>query len=519
MGRIIFNEDPNHFVYSRSAIGVKELTDDMVRDFILQYKDTQITDFMLCTNASTVWFDCKQMKDIIAQYKEWLANGKHLVYKTNDPGFHCIGLLADYYDRTGKVMQDVWIGTLREIGIRPWVSVRMNDIHDCTLEDSILFSDFYRRNKHKNRASHRGADGYFDYALDYANPEVREHYLLVIKETLDRFDTDGIEFDWMREIFSIGIGREYEGIDVLTDFMAQAYALVKEAEKKRGHEIEIGIRMPDTVEKALRLGFDVIEWVDRGWIDLITVTPRWSSVDNDMPIDVWKRIFRNKPVTIAAGLEILIDPYNRRGRKFIFNNFESAVGSACANLFMGADATYLFNYMDNPGRDAKFDQREEKNDLLYGESYRKLLCTVGDYEICKKEKRRHIITYNDVSAIGAEAKKQLPIAVSGKDGKCNGFRALRLVTGEIPENAEAKIILGFSPEQDPDPSLLRVYLSARPCRYEGEIGRQSLQYEDMRYFVFRPESSADLPPVSVIEIGLLDGKLTLHWAEIEIDPS
>ena len=517
MARIIFNEDPNHFIYSRSAAGVTSLTDDTVRDFILQYQGTQITDFMLCTTASAAWFDSEKTKGMIAQYKEWLAEKKYLMYRTNDPGFSHIKLLADYYDRTGKVMQDVWIETLREIGIRPWISIRMNDIHDCKQEDSILFSDFYRANRHRLRASHRPTDDYFDYALDYMYPEVREHYLTMIGETLDRFDTDGIEIDWMREIYSVGIGREYEGIAVLNDFMARVYALVKAAEEKRAHRIEIGVRMPETPEMALRFGFDIFEWVERGYVDLITVTPRWSSVNNDMPIDLWTRIFRGKPVTIAAGLEILIDAYNRRGRRYMPNCFESAIGSACANLFMGADATYLFNYMDAP--QYEHEGADGEHSLLHGETYRKFLCTVGDYESCQKEKRRHIVTYGDVSAIGAPGRKPLPVTVAGQDGKAFGYRTLRLVTGEIPKGADVRIVLGILPEEPFDPSALRVYLSARPCRLVGEVAAASLQYADMRYFVFVPETDEVLPPVSVIEIGITEGRQTVHWAEIDIDPT
>ena len=158
------------------------------------------------------------------------------------------------------------------------------------------------------------------------------------------------------------------------------------------------------------------------------------------------------------------------------------------------------------------------DDLLYGETYQKLLRTVGDYDACQSTKRRHVITYSDVSAIGAQGQKQLPAAVSGKNGKTDGFRDLRLVTGEIPENAKVRVILGFAPDETLDPSLLRVYLSARPCRYEGEAEPKSPRYPDMRYFAFVPETEERLPPVSIIELGLADGKQTLHWAEIEIEP-
>lgn len=510
MGRIIFNEDPNHFIYSRAKAGCKKITKEDLVDFIKQYEGTDVTDFMICVGASIPWYRSERLKDVITQYKEWVRDGKDKLYMGGETElvFSCIGLLVDYTEECGESFYDTWIPTLREIGIRPWLSIRMNDIHECTQEDSILFSDFYRENREHNRASHRGAIGYFDYALDYMNENVREHYLTVIEDALESFDADGLELDWMREIYSITIGREYEGVAVFNAFMREVYAMVKRMEEKRGHKISIAVRLPDTPEKALRLGFDVFDWVENELIDLITVTPRWSSVDNDMPIDLWKRIFKGKPVEIAAGLEILIDAYNRRGRKYEYNTLETAIGSVCANLWQGADATYLFNYMDIPAA-------KEEHTFLTGERYREFLKTVGDYEKCVSATRRHVVTYNDVSAIGAEGKKQLPVRLWG-DGKPSNYQALRLVTGDIPRYRRVNVVLGIEADGDFDISALFVYLSAKKCDFLEERAPFAQQYTDMRYFVYTLENDGTLPPVSVIEIGLSEGKATVHWAEIEI---
>lgn len=510
MGRIIFNEDPNHFIYSRAKAGYKKITKEDLVDFIKQYEGTDVTDFMICVGASIPWYRSKRLKDIITQYKEWVRDGKDKLYLGGETEliFSCINLLTEYEEVYGEVFYDTWIPTLREIGIRPWLSIRMNDIHECTQEDSILFSDFYRENRAHNRASHRGAIEYYDYALDYMNENVRKHYLTVIEDALERFDTDGLELDWMREIYSITIGREYEGISVINAFMREVYAMVKRMEEKRGHKIPIAVRLPDTPEKALRLGFDVFDWMENGLIDLITVTPRWSSVDNDMPIDLWKRIFKGKPVEIAAGLEILIDAYNRRGRKYECNTFETAVGSACANLWQGADATYLFNYMDVPAA-------KEDHAFLTGERYREFLKTVGDYEKCVSAKRRHVVTYNDVSAIGVNGKKQLPVRLLG-DGKPSNYQALRLVTGDIPRGRAVNVILGIEAEDPFDGNTFSVYLSARKCEFLAERAPFAQQYTDMRYVVYTLENDGTLPPVSVIEMGISEGNATVHWAEIEI---
>ena len=76
MGKIFFNEDPNHFVFSRKKAGYKRITMQQARDFILQYQGTQITDFFVCLGASSTWYDSTAVGNVVEQYNRWLAEGK-----------------------------------------------------------------------------------------------------------------------------------------------------------------------------------------------------------------------------------------------------------------------------------------------------------------------------------------------------------------------------------------------------------------------------------------------------------
>ena len=506
MGKIFFNEDPNHFVFSRKKAGYQTITMQDARDFIMQYKDTQITDFFVCLGASSAWYDSILTDNVVQKYDRWLAQGKTDENETNTV-VSSVRLVKDFIETYGTSLQAVWIDTLREIGINPWISIRMNDIHEASAEDSILFSEFFRENRRLNRVSHRKPAGYYDYALDYLFPEVRNYYLTVIEDALMHFDMYGIELDFMREIYCIGVGREYEGIAVMNAFMRDVFALVKKAEVRLCHSVKIAVRLPDTPEKALRLGFDFFDWIDAGIVDHITVTPRWSSSDNHMPVDIWKKILRGTGVTLAAGQEMLIDAYNRQGRKYLYNTYETAVATACAHHFEGADAVYLFNYMDMP---VPFDDRECS---LYADEalYRKFLCTAGDYGLCAAEKRRHVITYDDVYAIGVPTQKQLPRMLSS-----GGYTALRIATGKISADRKVFVILGVDAE-DCRAEDITVYLNAKPCAFVDERAPIAQQYPDMHYYAFEAENNGDIAPVCVIEIGLSEGKATVHWAEIEID--
>ncbi len=517
MGKIFFNEDPNHFVFSRKAAGYERITMEEAKDFILQYKDTQITDFFVCLGASGSWYDSQKTDNIMQNYRRWLEEGKTDEADT-DIVVSSVSLVEKFYRDYGTSLQAVWVETLREIGIHPWISIRMNDIHEAGAEESILHSGFFRKNREKNRVSHREPAGYYDYALDYMFEEVREHYLTVIGEALERFDVFGLELDFMREIYSLGIGREYEGTAVINAFMRNVYALVKEAEVRFGHEVKIAVRLPDTPEKALRLGFDFFDWTEAGIVDCIIVTPRWASSDNHMPIDLWKKILKGKGVTLAAGQEILISAYNRRGFTPRYNTYETAIATACAHHFQGADAIYLFNYMDAlpKGDSLETDDGREFSLCLDREIYGKFLRTAGDYTLCASARRRHVVTYSDVNAVGVTSRRQLPVRLSGRKEKPTEFSALRIATGKIAPSQRISAVLGFSREEAFEPEEIRVYLNAKLCRFVGEEKPRDPQYPDMRYLRFEAENDGNAIPVCVLEIGIREGKTELHWAEIEI---
>ena len=516
MGKIFFNEDPNHFVFTRKMAGYERITMDDARDFIMQYKDTQITDFFVCLGASGNWYDSEKTENVMQNYRRWVAEGKTDENDTNVV-VSSVRLIDNFYQDYGTSVQKVWVDTLREIGINPWVSIRMNDIHNAGDAESILHSEFFRKNREKNRVSHREPAGYYDYALDYMFDEVRAHYLTVIEEALERFDVEGIELDFMREIYSIGVGREYEGTFVINAFMRAVYALVKDAEKRHGHAVKIAVRLPDTPEKSLRFGFDFFDWVEAGIVDCLIVTPRWASSDNHMPIDLWKKILKGKNVTLAAGQEILIRPYNRRGFAPQCNTYETAIATACAHHFQDADAIYLFNYMDSADKNGTGITEDGSDMSLCGNQdiYMKFLRTAGDYDLSAAAHRRHLVTYSDVSAVGVTSRKQLPVRFFGKRDEPTAFSALRIATGKVLPAQKIKVVLGFSGEAYA-PEDIRVFLNAKPCRLIGEQAPHTQQWRDLRYFGFEAENDGNFSPVSVIEIGLCEGKTELHWAEIEI---
>lgn len=501
---VFFNEDPNHFVFERMRAGKESITEADINSFIDQYKGTDITDFLVCLNASMCWYPSKKTDNAIDKYRDWRATGKTSGDREGTVTWGA-KMNSDIYD-SGLDYRRMWINRLREIGIRPWISIRMNDIHGSMKKGDFLNSALVEAHPEYRRTPYREPVSNYDYALDYMREDVRKYYLTVIEEALASFDCDGIELDFMREAYCLCIGREYEGTAVMTDFMREAHRLISAAGEKRGKQLKTAIRLPADPELALRLGFDVFTWVDEGLVDVITITSRWSSMDNNMPIDIWKRIFAKRNVIILAGLEILCEPYPRRPRKYLTNTLESARGSCCAYLSMGADGMYLFNYMDTIAHEP------EKGDCLANRGMDEFLRSAGSPELLAESDRRHIVTYCDISAAGAARVRMLPAKVSDSD-----YSLLRIPTGHIPSDKHVRLVLGFTGETgDEKPAA---YANAKPCACIGKIPYALPMYDDIEYYAFEIENDGKLPPVTVAEIYCRGGKGTVSWAEIQITQS
>ena len=98
--------------------------------------------------------------------------------------------------------------------------------------------------------------------------------MALIVETLDRYDIDGLELDFMREPYLFSANKEAEGAPILTEWIRQVRKKVDAAAAKRGHPISLGVRAPSRPETASKMGIEAVDWAKEGLIDVLVVTPR-----------------------------------------------------------------------------------------------------------------------------------------------------------------------------------------------------------------------------------------------------
>ena len=277
----------------------------------------------------------------------------------------------------------------RHHGISPWISIRMNDVH----ENDNLAHPFHSPLWRKPEFFRKGHPGYYARGLDYAHAEVRDHYKALIVETLERYDIDGLELDFMREPYLFSKGEEQAGGKILTEWLRGIRRLADQTAARRKHPIMLGVRVPSEPGTALGLGLYAPTWAKEGLVGLVVATPRWRTMHFDIPLRKWRSLLGDS-VTLAGGLETRCQP--RIGAPVRHMDPECAAGAAVAVLSGGADVVYLFNHFQK-GRWSPADYQRRLN------AFRSL------NESCKLP-RRHVLTHREIVVPGQSYRPPLPAA-------------------------------------------------------------------------------------------------------------
>lgn len=440
---IALNEDFSHFFFTRSP---DEMTEAGVDALIDAYAGTQVREVLFCVNCmrANVASRCRQAiwegydpdagddqpffagvaPDKRASLRHWVHNALLLHRRGIDP-----------YAR--------WIARSRERGLSPWLSIRMNDVHNADQPENPMHDRFWREHPEYRRVPWR-AEAWVDRALDYGRPEVREYQMAFIREQVERYDVDGVELDWMRFGYHLRPGSEEEGAAILTAFTAEVRRLLDARAKQLGHPVRLGARVPTRPETALGLGLDAVAWARQGLVDFLVVTPFHHTIEFDMPIELWKQLLDGTRTTLAAGLDTPLQPY--LGVPSQFNTVETMRGAACALLGRGADRIYLFNVMDDKG-------------------YRPLLREAGALESMAGKPRRHVVTFSDTWAPGEPRPSALPRPCAR--GRSAEFR---VPVGPAPQPGQpVQVRLGLLPADPAPGGEIEVRVNGDTCAFAGAL--------------------------------------------------
>ncbi len=495
--RLLVNADDSHWWgFWNTLAENKTFDEDSLNAYVMQYADSGVTDLLF-----NIFGQSSDTPTQVLTFRGDLYGRTEQHGNPVDYGNY-MGL-NELYNKQKIDIFAVWIEKCREVGIRPWLSLRMNDCHDPDEAASQLRGELFYTAE-ENGWTIGEEYGYYRHCVNYAVPEIRKLMLDYTREQLLRYDVFGIELDFMREIYCFDYlhADNDEIVAIMNDYLRDTAKIVGEAEKKWGHEIRLCVRMMRDIEQCKVYGFDVLTWCEEGLVDAITVTPRFSSNDSGMPIADWKK--RCPRVEIWAGAETLVNT-NAKG---CCASAEVVRGYGAQYLTAGADGLYLFNYMSSG---------------TVGDREREVYDTCGSLAEILKHPRRHILTYQDTAPQGYEPYDPLPVKL-----KKNRTAALQIETGHIPDGSEVTVFLGLSKELPAD-RLPTLAVNGKACSpgERGEVyGRseadgsdvpQGYCREDCFIYKYTLPDAKDLPNLQTVEITGGEGKVT--YAEILLQRS
>ena len=328
----------------------------------------------------------------------------------------------------------------RHQGISPWISLRMNDAHCNDNLDHPFHGAIWRRLEYFRK----GHPGYYARCLDYAHADVRNLYRALVAETLERYDVDGIELDFMREPYLFSAGQEQKGREILSEWLREIRRLVDAASQKHSRTIKIGVRVPSDPGVAMALGLDAPEWAREHLVDLVVPTPRWRTMQFDIPLARWRELLGPR-VTLAGGLESRCQPSVGGPVDNLDPDYDA--GAAVAVLSGGADAVYLFNHFQNSGRWSIPE-------------YQRRLRSMRSLDSLNRQPRRHAVTHREIVVPGEDYRPPLPATGKGL--------SFRLPLGPVPPDgwrAEVRVeVQGRRPSHPPP----QVSVNSVACQLAGE---------------------------------------------------
>ena len=158
---------------------------------------------------------------------------------------------------------------------------RVNDTHDCHYRpenDCKFFNEWKRARRHYlfcEDHTQNMVHGSWS-CVDFAHPEVRRKQIDMVQAVVDKYDIDGIEFDFSRylpKFKRVAAGDEANQTerDQLTGMFREIRRVVDRKGRERGRPILISMQLPDSVGYCRANGIDLEVWLEEGLLDIMAL--------------------------------------------------------------------------------------------------------------------------------------------------------------------------------------------------------------------------------------------------------
>ena len=174
---------------------------------------------------------------------------------------------------------------------------------------------------------------------DFSFARVRDYVFSVADEVVERFDVDGLLFNYIRHghCFPTNIARDRQL--VMTGFLRRIREMLDRRGAQQRKTLTLGVMIPQTLAECHNLGFDIPTWVREGILDYICPCD-FHYPDFNAPYEEFSQLTRESncllyptlsPTLCRGDDTTLLRPENYRA---LAQNFYGA----------GADGVSVFNY-------------------------------------------------------------------------------------------------------------------------------------------------------------------------------
>lgn len=341
-----------------------------------RFNGTRVTDVMLCCFEQSSYIPSETM--------DWVHEKVALAVEAGKTfeGYESIVAKYPVLYRALTEYEIDWyqlaLDCAKEAGLRPWIYMRMNDLHYVSDFASPFHDSFYAEAAEKgylvggeygNPVGSRQSIGN---AYDFSHKEVRDWMLAYIDEVLTKYDAFGLQLDFMRNIYCFDYLNNPDCAEIMTGFIRDVRALLSKAEELHGHPMKLMIRLGRSVEDNLTYGFDVAAWTEEKLIDAVVPSPE-AFIDSGIPVDEWKEVVGDD-IAVFPGFEMWM-------MGDVKPTLEQLKGYWASFYSRGADGLYFNNYyqLGSMGPDIWNFSRTNvsRGTRTYVESYQDI-CPIGN---------------------------------------------------------------------------------------------------------------------------------------------
>ena len=180
-------------------------------------------------------------------------------------------------------------------------SFRMNDTHVKSYPNSFLTSEYWKTHQHYRLWDVTDGKSYYNAALDYSFPEVRNRYRDAIAEVAGDYDVDGIELDMVRNEYFFQPFEAWDKREILTAFVREVGDVLDRIGAARQRPLTLILRLRGDERVLATAGIDARQWIRERLAPILIVSER--VLDCNQSIEPWRTLCREAGVLLYPAVE------------------------------------------------------------------------------------------------------------------------------------------------------------------------------------------------------------------------